>query len=50
MAKQVHGPEYDLRTKDIDREVLMKIKEGKKHVQYWIADSAINLSSTPTLS
>jgi hypothetical protein len=48
MAREVHGLEYDLRTKDIDEEVLMR--GGKRHGQYWIGDSAIDSSSTPTLS
>jgi hypothetical protein len=48
MAREVHGLEYDLRTKDIDEEVLMR--GGKRHGQYWIGDSTIDLSSTPTLS
>jgi hypothetical protein len=50
MAKEVHGPDDDSRTKDIDRDVLMRVGGGKRHGRYWIADGVIDLSSTPTLS
>jgi hypothetical protein len=50
MPQEVHGPEYDLRTKQMDHDVLMRVGGGKRHGQYWIADGAIDLSSTPTLS
>ena len=50
MAQEVHGPNYDPRTEDIDRDVLMRVGGGKRHGRYWIADGAIDSSSTPTLS
>jgi hypothetical protein len=50
MAKEVHGPDYDPRTEDIDGDFLMRAGGGKRHGQYWIADGAIDSSSTPTLS
>jgi hypothetical protein len=50
MAKEVHGPDYDPRTEDIDGDVLMRVGGGKRYVRYWIADEAIDSSSTPTLS
>jgi hypothetical protein len=50
MAKEVHGLDYDPRTKDINRDVLMRLGGGKQHGRYWIADGAIDLSSTSTLS
>jgi hypothetical protein len=34
MAQEVHGPDYDPRTKDIDRDVLMRIGGGKRHGRY----------------
>jgi hypothetical protein len=49
MAQEVHGPEYDLRTEQIDPDVLMRVGGGKRHGWYWIADGAIDSSSTPTL-
>jgi hypothetical protein len=50
MAREVHGPEYDPTTQDLDGEVVMRVGGGKKHGRYWIADGAIDSSSTPTLS
>jgi hypothetical protein len=49
-AQEVHGPDYDMRTEDIDPDVLMRVEGGKRHGRYWIADEAIDSSSTPTLS
>jgi hypothetical protein len=50
IAQKVHGPEYDPRTKQINPDVLMRVEGGKRHGRYWIADGAIDSSSTPTLS
>jgi hypothetical protein len=50
MAQVVHGPDYDPRTEDNDGEVLMRVGGGNMHGRYWIADGAIDSSSTPTLS
>jgi hypothetical protein len=50
MAQEVHGPEYNPRTEKIDPDVLMRVRGGKGHGQYWIASGTINSSSTPTVS
>jgi hypothetical protein len=50
MTQLVHGPDYDPRTEDIDRDVLMRVGGGKRHGRYWIADGAIDLFSVPILS
>jgi hypothetical protein len=50
MTQEVHGPDYDPRTENIDGDVLMRVRGGKRHERYWIADGAISSSSTPTLS
>jgi hypothetical protein len=50
MAREVHGPEYDPTTEDLDTEIVMRVGGGKKKGRYWIADGAIDSSSTPTLS
>jgi hypothetical protein len=50
MAQEVHGLDYDPSTEPIDPDVLMRVEGGKRHGRYWIADRAIDLSSTPTLS
>jgi hypothetical protein len=34
IAKEVHGPDYDLRTEDINRDVLMRVGGGKRHGWY----------------
>ena len=39
-----------IRGEDIDGDVLMRVGGGKRHGRYWIADGAIDSSSTPTLS
>jgi hypothetical protein len=49
MAREVHGPEFDPATEDLDGEVVMRVGGGKNHGRYWIADGAIDSSSTPTL-
>jgi hypothetical protein len=50
MAQEVHGPDYDPRTEDINGDVLMRVRGGKRHGRYWIADGAIDSSFTPTLA
>jgi hypothetical protein len=50
IAQEVHGLDYDPRTEDIDPDVLTRVGGGKRHRWYWIADGAINSSSTSTLS
>jgi hypothetical protein len=34
MAQEVHEPDYDLRTEDIDGDVLMRVGGGKRHGRY----------------
>jgi hypothetical protein len=36
MTQEVHGPEYDPRTEEIDPDVLMRVGGGKRHGRYWI--------------
>jgi hypothetical protein len=50
MAQEVHRLDYDPRIEDIDGDVLMRVGGGKRHGRYWIADVAIDSSTTPTLS
>jgi hypothetical protein len=38
MAQEVHGPDYVPRIEDINVDVLMRGREGKKHGRYWITD------------
>jgi len=50
MAREVHGPEYDPTSEDLDGEVVMRLGGGKKHGQYWIGDGAIDPARTRSLS
>jgi hypothetical protein len=34
MAQEVHGPEYDSSTEQIDPDVLMRVGGGKRHGRY----------------
>jgi hypothetical protein len=34
MAYKVHGPDYDPRTEDINRDVLMRVGGGNRHGRY----------------
>jgi hypothetical protein len=34
MAHEVHGLDYDPRTEDIDGDVLMRVRGGKRHERY----------------
>lgn len=50
MAREVHGPDFDPSSEDIDGEIVMRVGGGKKHGRYWIGDGVIDTASTPTLS
>jgi len=50
MAREVHGPEYDPTSEDLDGEVVMRLGGGKKHGRYWIGDGAIDPTRTRSLS
>jgi len=50
MAREVHGPQFDPSSQDIDGEIVMRVGGGKKHGRYCIGDSVIDTASTPTLS
>jgi hypothetical protein len=48
LANEFHGLDYDTRTEDIDRDILKRVEAGKRHEWYWIAERAIDSSSTLT--
>ena len=50
MAREVHGPEYDPTSEDLDGEVVMRLGGGKKHGRMWIADGTIDSTAVPDLS
>ena len=48
MAREVHEPDYDLSTQNLDGEVIMRVGGGKKHGQYWIGVNTLDTTTTPT--
>ena len=50
MARVVHGSEFDPSAQDLDGKIMMSVGGGKKHGRYWIGNSTIDTTSTPTLS
>lgn len=50
MAKEVHGPDYDPSTHNFDPEIVMRVGGGKAHGRYWMGNSVIDPTTTPTLS
>jgi hypothetical protein len=48
-VRELHGPDYDVRTEPIDAEAIMRVGRGKKHGRSWIADGAIDSSTVPHL-
>jgi hypothetical protein len=50
VARSLHGDDYDPSSQDFDPEVVMRIREGKKHGQYYLGDGVIDVTSTPSLS
>jgi hypothetical protein len=50
MARAVRVSEYDPSTQNLDGEVIMRMGGGKKHGRYWLGDSTLDTTTTPTLS
>ena len=49
-ARSIHGPGYDPRTKErLDPQLVMRVRQGKKHGQFWIGDDVLDTASTPPL-
>jgi hypothetical protein len=48
-VREIHGKDYNVHTEPIDAEVIMRLGGGKKHGRLWIADSAIDSSTVPSL-
>jgi hypothetical protein len=49
VVRELHGPDYNMRTEPIDAEAIMRLGQGKKHGRLWIADNAIDSSIVPHL-
>ena len=48
--REMHGPDFDLASQELDSETIMKLGGGKKHGWLWIGDSVIDSSSVRPLS
>jgi hypothetical protein len=44
-VRELHGPDYDVRTEPVDAEAIMRLGQGNKHERLWIADGAIDSST-----
>jgi hypothetical protein len=49
-ARSLHADDYDPSSQDFDPEVVTRIGGGKKHGRYYLGDSVIDATSTPSLS
>jgi hypothetical protein len=49
-VRSLHGPYYNVSTKPLDTEMIVRLGDGRKHGQLWIADGADSSSSAPSLS
>lgn len=49
-AQEIHGPDLDPITENVDPEVVMTMGGGKKHGRLWMCDSSIDTASTPSLT
>jgi len=49
-ARQRHGETFDPAIDPLGMDLLMRLGGGKQHGRYWMANSAIESSSVPTLS
>ena len=50
VARSLHGPDHDPSTQDFDGEAVIRVGQGKKHGRFWLGDSVIDTTSTPSLS
>jgi len=49
MGRALHGETWDPPTVSLSGEAIMRAGGGKKHGQYWIANSLVDMASMPTL-
>jgi hypothetical protein len=50
VTRSLHGDDYDPSSQDFDPEVVTRIGGGNKHGRYYLGDSVIDTTSTPSLS
>jgi hypothetical protein len=49
-GRQIHGPEWDPIRAPFDGETVLRIGGGKKHCHYYMGDSLLDTTTTPTLA
>ena len=50
-SRLVHGSDYDPRTEErLDPELVMRIRQGKKHGRFYIGDDILETGCTPPLN
>ena len=49
-AREAHGDSYDVTSEPIDPKIVMRLGGGKQHGRFYMAHSAIDPSSVPTLT
>ena len=50
MARALYEDTWDPATAPLSGKAIMRAGGGKKHGQFWLADSVVDTASTPTLS
>ena len=50
MGRALHGETWDPATAPLSGEAIMRAGGGKKHGRYWIANSLVDMASTPSLT
>jgi hypothetical protein len=48
-VRTLHGSDYDLSNEPLHTEVIMRLGQGKKHEQLWIANGVVSSTSAPSL-
>jgi hypothetical protein len=50
VVRSLRGSDYNLSTKPLETEVIVRLGQGRKHGRLWIADGADSSSFAPSLS
>ncbi|XP_066338522.1 uncharacterized protein [Miscanthus floridulus] len=50
MAREIHGPEFDPSTADLEGDIVMRLGPGKPHGRYYMGNSTIDTANTQTLA